>query len=80
MVLEHEYCNAFCMMVYSKGDESEWHDGYKWFNKVSIHWAFVITNASEDSIIFSNQKLFEIFPVLFRFRPNFDKKAPISQL
>ena len=60
-VLEHEYCNAFCMMVYAKGDESEWHDGYKWFNRVSIHWAFVVTNASEESIIFSNQKLFEIY-------------------
>ena len=43
-MLEHECCDAFCMMVYAKGDESEWHDGYKWFNRISIHWAFAVTN------------------------------------
>ena len=60
-VSEKEYCLAFNMTLYVHNDECKWRYGYKWFNRVSIHWAFMVTKASEDSIIFNNQKLFEIY-------------------
>lgn len=60
-ITENEYCRVFNMIQYMKGDEVEWHYDYKWFNKVSVHWAFLIIKASDDLIVFNNQKIFESY-------------------
>ena len=61
MVSKKEYFLAFEMINYAEDDDCEWLYGYKWLNRVCIHWAFMVTNASEDSIIFNNQELFEFY-------------------
>ena len=60
-ITENEYCSVFSMIQYAKGDECEWHYDYKWFDRVSIHWAFMVTKASDDLIIFNNQKIFKSY-------------------
>ena len=60
-ITENEYCRVFGMIYYTKDDECEWHYGYKWFNRVSIRWGFMLTKASDDLIIFNNQKIFKSY-------------------
>ena len=57
---EQEYRDVFTVINLARGIDCEWHKGYKWFDRLTTHRMFIISNAIDDKNIIKNMELLNL--------------------
>lgn len=55
-----EYRDVFTVIDLARGIDCEWHKGYKWFDRLTTHRMFIISNAIDDKNIIKNMELLNL--------------------